>query len=134
MNNSIDVKIEFKCMINRDTKVADMSYFGNWIIIKEILMVIFYVADCYNIAFAVRNFHLPNSRPVMYEIELRLKIVWAVMRKIGYIGIKFQVICKKFCLDFRIEMVGDIIDEQVEKKWSKTTATLRNAASDRASV
>ena len=125
MNNSIDVKIEFKCMINRDTKVADMSYFGNWIIIKEILMVVFYVADGYNIAFAVRNFHLPNFRP-----ELRLKIVWAAMRKIG---IKFQVICKKFCLDFRIEMVGDIIDEQVEKKWPKTI-TLRNAASDRASV
>ena len=113
MNNSFDVKVEFKCMINRDTKVADMSYFGNWIIIKEILMVVFYVAYGYNIAFAVRNFHLPNFRPVMYEIELRLKIVWAAIRNIG---IKFQVICKKFCLDFRVEMVGDIIDEQVEKK------------------
>ena len=45
MNNSIDVKIEFKCMINSDTKVADMSYFGDWIIINEILMVIFYVAN-----------------------------------------------------------------------------------------
>ena len=93
-------------------------------------MVVFYVAYGYNIAFAVRNFHLPNFRPVMYEIELRLKIVWAAIRNIG---IKFQVICKKFCLDFRVEMVGDIIDEQVEKKWPKTT-TLRNAASDRASV
>ena len=108
-------------MINRDTKVADMSYFGNWIIIKEILMAVFYVADGYNIAFAVRNFYLPNFRPVMYEIELRLKIVWAEMRKIG---IKFQVVCDKFCLDIRIEMVGDIIDEYVEKMWSKTT-TLR---------
>ena len=45
MNNSIDVKIEFKCMINNDTEVANMSYFGNWIIFDEILMVIFYVAN-----------------------------------------------------------------------------------------
>ena len=30
-------------------------------------------------------------------------------------------------------MVGDVIDKQVEQKWSKTTA-LRNAASDRASM
>ena len=37
------------------------------------------------------------------------------------------------CLDRKIEMAGDVVDKQVEWKWTKTTA-LRNAASHRASM
>ena len=45
MNHSIDVEIEFECMINSNTKVTDMSYSENWITVDEILIVIYYAVN-----------------------------------------------------------------------------------------
>ena len=82
-------------------------------------------ADGQNVTFRIGDSKLPEVGPLMYDIELCLKVWWV---DVSESGVQLDVIGKQFC-SWSMKMVDYIIYEEVEKERAEDT-TLRNTTSN----
>ena len=69
------MEVEFKFMVDCKAKISDRCDSGNWVIVYEIWIMILDSANGQDVAFTVRDSHLPNFRPNMNMIKLELEVV-----------------------------------------------------------